>query len=150
MLGLTFHYFHITELLKADYRCTILKALQKNKNIKENLCRIEEYFHDFFFSFALRLTLIVYLRNSRWFICFQMETGVRRQTSAVDRFCVQYAQQNGGRVGAFKNSDFFFFLTHNSLYQSKVCSSRSSVSSVNSCLVTENTTFKSNLTSCGF
>lgn len=110
MLGLTFHYFHITELLKADYRCTILKALQKNKNIKENLCRIEEYFHDFFFPFALRLTLIVYLRNSRWFICFQMETGARRQTSAVDRFCVQYAQQNGGRVGAFKNSDFFFFL----------------------------------------
>lgn len=51
MLGLTFHYFHITELLKADYRCTILKALQKNKNIKENLCRIEEYFHDFFFFF---------------------------------------------------------------------------------------------------
>lgn len=149
MLGLTFHYFHITELLKADYRCTILKALQKNKNIKENLCRIEEYFHDFFFSFALSLTLIVYLRNSRWFICFQMETGARRQTSAVDKFCVQYAQQNRGRVGAFKNSDFFF-LTHNSLYQSKVRSSRSSVSSVNSCLVTENTTFKSNLTSCGF
>lgn len=150
MLGLTFHYFHITELLKADYRCTILKALQKNKNIKENLCRIEEYFHDFFFSFALSLTLIVYLRNSRWFICFQMETLERggRRVQSTDSACSTLNKTEAESVHL--KTLIFFFLTHNSLYQSKVCSSRSSVSSVNSCLVTENTTFKSNLTSCGF
>lgn len=110
MLGLTFHYFHITELLKADYRCTILKALQKNKNIKENLCRIEEYFHDFFFFFRTELNTHSLLKKQQVVhLLSNGNSGARRQTSAVDRFCVQYAQQNRGRVGAFKNSDFFFF-----------------------------------------
>lgn len=124
--------------LLSHYRITegwlMVYHLESTPEKQKNLCRIEEYFQDFFFSFALKLTLslIVYLRNSRWFICFQMETGARRQTSAVDKFCMQYAPQNGGRIGAFKNSDLF--LPHNSLYQSKVCSSCSSASSGNSLL----------------
>lgn len=128
-----------------------LKSTPEKQKHKRKLVQDRGIFSRLFFFFRTELNTHSLLKKQQVVhLLSNGNSGARRQTSAVDKFCVQYAQQNRGRVGAFKNSDFFFFLTHNSLYQSKVCSSRSSVSSVNSCLVTENTTFKSNLTSCGF
>lgn len=125
--------------LLSHYRITegwlMVYHLESTPEKQKNLCRIEEYFQDFFFFFRIEVNTqshSLLKKQQMVHLLSNGNSGARRQTSAVDKFCMQYAPQNGGRIGAFKNSDLF--LPHNSLYQSKVCSSCSSASSGNSLL----------------
>lgn len=141
--------------LLSHYRITegwlTVYHLESTPEKQKNLCRIEEYFQDFFFSFALKLTLslIVYLRNSRWFICFQMETLERggRRVQSTNSACSTLHKTEAELVHL---KTLICFYPTTACIKVKSARPAHQRAQVTVCLVTENTTFKPNLTSCDF